>query len=433
MKTEKFVMCLINLALTAALAFSALVILEQLAPMGWEWYSRSLCCYPLLLCFAAGLAASAKSALKWVLLPLSCLASAVLIYFLFPSHAAGDIVYIVITLPIGAGIFALGMRGALPFPPKAAIATIIAYLFICAYFYLKDGAQRELLPMTYCALGSFLLSLYSFNLSSLRSGMHSTSRNVGKIPSGMRGRNMFMLTLFLAVAVPIASLGFLHRGLGSVFGFLVRGVWRIIAALSAPGDDNVAATPQPSREPQEFEPVLVGEEGPIGGKIFVMIFISIMLIAAVIFIIAILVSGAKGGERRGFRGFFKRLFKTRDTEDYNDSVERTSLKDIIKQRRERISRFFEKLTTRAETYDDMPNDRMRVRFAYKTLLASSRVNRRALFCTPNELAEQLKTDELTRLAAAYNTARYSEGTEVTPGDAETAKAAIASLRKVKRK
>ena len=42
MKADKLGMWLINLLMSAALAFSILVLMEQLPGMGWAWYSRSL-------------------------------------------------------------------------------------------------------------------------------------------------------------------------------------------------------------------------------------------------------------------------------------------------------------------------------------------------------------------------------------------------------
>lgn len=443
MKPEKLALWIINFLLSALLVFAALVLLERIPSQAWPWYSRSLCCAPLLLCFPAGLFCAKRSkGLRLAFAIIFSLGTVVASWFLFPAHGGLDVVYQIISLIAALGLFLLGLRGNEPFPPRAAIASILLYLFICAYFYLNNsvdsGTGEALVPMTWCALANFLLSLYSFNAFSLRGGLHNVRGKGGSgfaVPTGMRGRNLLMLTIFLVVAVPIASLSFLHKGLGAAVGFVLGGIWKLISLLAG-GDDSstempVTAPVQEEREPEEH--VLPDVPMNNAAHTFVLIFIGAMLLIGLIVLIAVL-AGGNGGGRFSLKRFWERLRPREVEEDYEDSVERTlDLKGILKEKREQVSAFFAGLTARPERFEDMPDGRMKLRFVYKSLLNSSRVNEKAQYCTPSELGRQLKNPELEAMAEEYNAARYRLEAPVPPDAADTAEKALTALRRGRRK
>ena len=147
MKADRIGMWIINLLMAAAFAFSLLVLMEQLPGMGWAWYSRSLCGLPVVICFVMGLIAREVKPLRYILLPVSAIGAAALVWLLFPAHDTMDIVYIILCVFLGAGIFFLGLRGDQPFPPKVALAAIVLYIFDCAYFYLNTGVIKEIMPI----------------------------------------------------------------------------------------------------------------------------------------------------------------------------------------------------------------------------------------------------------------------------------------------
>lgn len=434
MKADKIGLWIVNLLLAAAFAFSVLVLMEQLPGMGWAWYSRSLCGWPLLICFAAGLVAREVKALRYVLLPISAIGATALVWLLFPAHGTVDNIFVGLCVFLGAGIFFLGLRGDQPFPPKVALAALVLFIFDCFYFYLNTGVIKEIMPITYCALLAFLLSLYSFNTGSLHNGLHNVKGGtVMAVPAGLRSRNIIMLTVFLIVAVPLASMGFLHRGLSAGLGFIVQCIWGVMKAVTSGSSDSGPQTqaPQESAELPETDIALDPGEGD---GLFVPIFISIMLVLALIAAIVIFIPKPDGrGGKGGLRDLMKRLFKVRQVEVYEDSVERLlDLKGLLKKSRDNVKSFFEKLTATPEKFEDMPDSRMRVRFAYKYLLKSSRVNHRAVYYTPTELSSELGISEVQQLAEAYNTARYKESSEVTAEHEATAKAAMTAIRSKRR-
>ena len=434
MKAERLALYVINLLLGAFLAFAALVLMEQLPAMGWEWYSRSLRCAPLLLCFFAGIAARRVRLPKGVLLAVSCIAAGIAEYFLFPARSPMDITYIVLSLVPGALLYFVGLRGGTPFPPKLAVASILLYLFLCVYFYLKSGESARVMPLTWCALVSFLLSLYSFNAASLRSGMHAVKGGGEQIPSGLRSKNLALLTLFLLVALPVSCIGFIRRGLGGFVSLVIGGAWRILLTLAGGGDDYVDDTPAPTPTPTvdvSSEPGgLPDIEGSGAAEIIITIFIGVMLLAAIILVVILLADS--GGSRRGrgsLRGFFRRLFRSRETEDYEDCVERTmDLGKFLRQKRRAAAELIRRITVRPERFEDMPDARAKLRFAYRALLRSRRVNSRAVYCTPNELGAQLG-GELRELTDAYSAARYNEAAAVPDSAGDVAARAMSALRK----
>ncbi len=430
MKTDKLGMWIINFLMSAALAFSILVLMEQLPGMGWAWYSRSLCGLPVLICFVAGLIAREIKALRYILLPVSAVAATVIVWLLFPAHGTVDIIFIVLCLFLGAGIFFIGLRGDLPFPPKIALAAIVLYIFDCAYFYLNTGLVKEIMPITYCALGSFLLSLYSFNTNSLHNGLHNVKGGtVMAVPAGLRSRNILMLSVFVIVAVPLASMGFLHRGLSAGAGFLVRTIWSIMKALTSGGSDTGTQTQAPQESAELPETDVALDPGAPDGW-FVPLFMIVMIVLFIIGVIVVFVAKPDGrGGGGALKDLMKRLFKVRQVEAYEDSVERLlDLKGLLRKSRDNVKNFFEKLTATPEKYEDMPDSKMKVRFAYKYLLKSSRVNQRAVYYTPRELSEQLGISEVQKLAEAYNTARYRENSEITAEHEATARAAMTAIR-----
>ena len=70
MKISRGILAFLNLVLGAMLAFGVLFLIERLMRQNWVWYSRVLACWPILLCWAVGLAARRLESLR---IPLSSL------------------------------------------------------------------------------------------------------------------------------------------------------------------------------------------------------------------------------------------------------------------------------------------------------------------------------------------------------------------------
>ena len=249
MKGEKLAVWLMNLLLSAFFAFGVLCFLEQFSRTGWPWYSRVLRCWPLLLCYVIGLAGRLLPRWKFPLLGLALLAALGLMVPAWPRLAGLDIAYLVCAAIMGAVLYLLGHRGAEPFPPRLAVASLLVYLGSCLYFFLGDWELADFRPLCWCGLGAFCLSLYSFNAASLYTGVHNVKGGESMaIPSGIRGRNLLLLTGFLLAAVLLGSLGVLHRFLSGTGRWLLglgAGFLHLLAGLGG-GDPMPAAAPSPT-------------------------------------------------------------------------------------------------------------------------------------------------------------------------------------------
>ena len=111
-------------------------------------------------------------------------------------------------------------------------------------------------------------------------------------------------------------------------------------------------------------------------------------------------------------------------------MERTGdLKTMLAESGKRARKWLGKLREKPERFEDMPDDRYRIRFAYKALLKSGRVAGWTPSATPKEVGGQMHTQALVDMTEAYCAARYDLERDVTPAEAATAKAAIQALQR----
>lgn len=434
MKLEKPVMWLVNLLLSALFAFGVLEFLEQFSRNGWEWYSRSLKCWPILICFAVGLLVRYFFMhWKYPLLGVSVAAAELLMILQFPSFGFLDVVYLVLAGVMGAVMFILGLRGEEAFPGRLAVASLIVYLAACVYFFTGDYALSDYQPLCWCGLFAFTLSMYSFNAASLYTGVHNAKGGeTMAIPTGIRGKNMTLLTGFLIVAMIIGSFAFLHRFLDGAWHWLLYafGVFiRFITNVNSGSDMRTPATPTPTPEPETTVDISAMVED--GDPTFITVYAIILCVICVVFIL--LAFGfsreKRGGGSHRLSDWVKRLFRTKQILEYEDDVERTDdLRTLLAERRKKARSWLKKLREKPERFEDMPDDRMRLRFAYKALLKSGRVADWIPSATPSEVGSSLETPAFRELTSAYNEARYDLEHDVSPESAEKAQEAMKHLR-----
>ncbi len=421
MKLEKWAMRLVNLLLTAFFAFAILAFLEQFSRTGWTWYSRSLRAWPLLLAFPIGLVSRALGRWKLPLLALSVLLCGLVMALLWPAWSFLEVFYLVCALVLAAAAYFLGLRGEEPFPARLAVASLLVYLGACVYFFLGDYELRDFQPLCWCGLGSFCLSLYSFNTASLHTGVHNMKGGESMaIPAGIRGRNLLLLTGFLLLAVLVGSIGAVRQGLAGLWHWIVMGIAGFIRFLAnVSGGDTPrmsSATPEPS--PLETEETGLANLVEDGDPTFIIVYGILLALGGVVFLLLALGfirEGRKGGIGHRFSDWVKGLFQTKEVLEYKDDVERTAdLRDILAQRRERARRWVRKLREKPERYEDMPDDRMRLRFVYWSLLRSGRVSGWTSAATPKEVGAGMKTPAFQKLGDAYSAARYDLEHPVPP-------------------
>lgn len=434
MNLEKHVIRFVNLLLVSFFAFGILAFLEQFANVGWPWFSRCTLCYPILIGFPLGLVARRLENLKFPLLGISCAIAAFLMVLLFPSYRFLDVLYLVAATVLAAVMFLIGLRGEEPFPPKLAVASLLVYVGSCVYFFVGDYVISDFMPLCWCALFSFTLSLYSFNAASLHIGVHNAKGGeTMAIPSGIRGKNMLMLTLFLIVAMLIGSLGFLHRFLDGAWHWLLLSIgtfFRFMANLQGGGGDGTA-TPTPTPEETVEATVDISAMVEDGDSTFAVVYGILLGLCCVIFFL-LAYGFARESKNGGHRlaNWMRNLFKTREILEYEDDVERTAgLKDLLDEQRKKLRKRIRALRTRQETYEDMQTDRMRIRFVYRALLRSGRVGGWTPSATAKEVGSALETPQLRQLTEIYSTARYQSAEEPSAEEVAEAREALNLLQK----
>jgi hypothetical protein len=189
---------------------------------------------------------------------------------------------------------------------------------------MRGFAAADYAPVSWCALASFLLSLYSLNNSGLMSGVHNAKGgDTMAMPSGIRGRNILLLSLFIAVAVLIGSLAFLHRFLSGVSVWLLRSFAGFLLFLSRLNGGGGAPQPSPTPAEEEDRPLL--PEGDAGDPTFVAVYVVLLaLLGAALALYLIFGTGkaVRGSRALGrLAALFRRLFKPRRILEYEDSVD----------------------------------------------------------------------------------------------------------------
>ena len=435
MKAERIAVRLMNLLLSAFFAFGILAFLEQFSRTGWPWFSRSLRCWPILLCFFAGMAARPAPRWKYPLLGVSVLVAVGVMLPFWPAFKGLDIAYLVCAAIMGGVVFILGLRSEEPFPAKVAVASLLVYLASCLYFFLGDYELRDFRPLCWCGLAAFCLSLYSFNGASLYTGVHNVKGGESMaIPSGIRGRNLILLTVFLVAAVLVGSLGFLHRFLSGAGQWLVSvfaAFLRFMAGLG--GGSGMMSPSSATPEPEETEgPGLSGivEDGDPTVVIFYVALLGICCVLFFLLAYGFIKEGKNGGAGHRFTDWVRGLFRTREILEYEDDVERTGdLRTMLAESGKRARKWLGRLREKPERFEDMPDDRYRLRFAYKALLKSGRVGGWIPSATPKEVGGKMETQALKDMTEAYCAARYDLEREVTPEQAASARAAMQILQK----
>ena len=128
MKISKCILAFLNLLLGAFLAFGVLFFLERLLRQPWEWYSRVIPCWPILLCWAVGLVGRRLEGLRIPLLGAALVMAALVMGLLLRNWNFWDAAYRFLALVPGAGLYLVGLKGDEPFPPRFAVAGMLIYL-----------------------------------------------------------------------------------------------------------------------------------------------------------------------------------------------------------------------------------------------------------------------------------------------------------------
>ncbi len=426
MKISKCILAFLNLVLGAALSFGVLFLIERLMRQDWSWYSRVLACWPILLCWAVGLVGRKLESLRIPLLGAALLLAAVVMGLLLRSFGFWEIAYRVLALVPGAGLYLVGLKGDEPFPPRFAVAGMLVYLLEV----LRHGSDPQGTALCWCGLIALILTLYSFNTASVTAGVHNVKGGeTMSLPSGIRGKNLALLTGFLLICLFVANIGFLRAGAAAVWQFIWGGISAFLKWITNLGTTSTSG-PAPTEyvpEVQTMHPIEIEEEG---SGVFVTIYgIFWGLICVIFFLLAYGMAreGKNGGALRRLTDALRKLMRTRQVLEYEDDVEQADLKTIVKKQRDAVRKLWKRVTVRRRRFSDMQDDRSRVRYAYRALIRSRYGEDWSPDTTPSELGQMQNRDTLRQLTDTYNLVRYDPDKPVPPDFGEQAARAVREM------
>ena len=426
MKLSRIILAVLNLLLGAFLAFGLLFFIERLLRQPWAYYSHVLACWPILLCWAVGLAARRLESLRIPLLGAALVLAAVVMGLLLRSWSFWEVAYRVLALVPGAGLYLVGLKGDEPFPPRFAVAGMLIYLLEV----LRHGGEPEAAALCWCGLFALLLTLYSFNTASVTAGVHNVKGGeTMSLPAGIRWKNLILLTGFLLICFFIANIGFLRTAASAVWQFLWGGVTAFFKWITNLGTTSTSG-PAPTEyvpEQQTMHPIEIeGEHAPV----FVTIYGVFWGVICVIFFLlayGFARESKGGGVLRRISDALRKLMRTRQVLEYEDDVEQADLKTIVKKQREAARRAWKKLTVRRRKFADMKDDESRVRYAYRALIRSKYGEDWSPNMTPAELGSIQQKDTLRQLTEEYNQVRYDPDKPIPPDYGERAARAVKEM------
>ncbi len=426
MKPSRIILAVLNLLLGAFLAFGLLFFIERLLRQPWEWYSQVMACWPILLCWAVGLAGRRLESLRIPLLGGALLLAAVVMGLLLRSWSFWPAAYRVLALIPGAGLYLVGLKGDEPFPPRFAVAGMLVYLLEV----LRHGGEPEASALCWCGLFALLLTMYSFNTASVTAGVHNVKGGeTMSLPAGIRGKNLLLLTGFLLICFFIANIGFLRTAANAVWQFIWGGIAAFFKWITNLGTTSTSGPPPTEYVPEQqtMHPIEIeGEHAPV----FVTIYGVFWGIVCVIFFLlayGFARENKGGGMLRRLSDALRRLMRTRQVMEYEDDVEQADLKTIVKKQREAVRRAWKKITVRRRKFTDMPDDVSRVRYAYRALIRSKYGEDWTPDTTPAELGRLQQKDSLRQLTEEYNLVRYDPDKPLNPDCGELAARAVKEM------
>jgi hypothetical protein len=401
---------------------------ERLVIWSADWYGYVKVSWPVFICFAAGAARGTNKKLDLVLLPAACIIACFPIALSLPMRNSLDGLYLATCCGMCVVLFFRGTKSAELFPSRLAMATIILLLAEVAIFSTQKDVNT--MPFHICVLGTFFITLFHFNNASLQWGVHNAKGgSVMAVPASVRKKNIVMLVIFLVIALLIGNVSSIHSFLRAAVRAVLVFIWKIIEFFGGLGDDPVPAqTPKPA----ETEDLSGYVEPDVPTNPIVPIFVTMLVVMFLIGVVLV------WHNRDAIVKGIKKLIRKNDVGqldlDFEEDIERVfSLKDLLKKRRRSVRDFLNRLLKRPERIEDMPDNRMKVRFTYHALLKKLGASKSGTPDTPLEVCERMGEESIRELGVDYSYVRYCETGSVPDAAADRAKTALNRIGRFKGK
>ena len=412
-----------NCIMTAVSVFGALMLIELLfAPEELRPWGAVLRAAPVFLAYPLGRLLRTSHPRLAISLGLAlsvCLASIPLVVT-FRADLAWAMTVPLYPVVAFAVFITPYINGSNLLPPRHFIIGVIIFLADVLFIRIR-GIDSYSRPLNITAVLFLCAGLFVYNRESLRTETSPDGKRA-KFPKGSRRAGALTVTFFIAVALALANIQALRKFFtelaisiaAAVILFLdwfgrVMGIGTPTQGGSAaPSNDNIMLDGDYTTESDFVQ--------KLWNVVLVLIIIGICI--AAVYILIRVIRNLPGG----LSGLLQRLFGIQPEENaYIDETEdlgdEQSLGDMLKSGLKKVG---DRLR-RPPRFEDMPNNREKVRLTYRrSLQRLAKSNRSTLTRTPTELRgelERIAGDPADEFVDIYNRARYSPD-EIS--DSETA-------------
>ena len=428
-KSTRIIAEVMGFAQAAFFAFALAMFIER---MFWGYcghYTFAVRCWPLMLCYLGGrFAAPLKRRGPCVFAAIGCCALSLgAIFLLTPMTGFAAWLCWGLTVLPGALMFIIGRRCVPVYPQSIAVASVCVYLFEVVFFAVSFGMDDPASPLCICTMINFLLCLYSANVKGMYDGLHVRDKAGVRVSASMRQGNTLLLTGFIVLTVLVAMTGVVQKVLGFILLKIVQGINSALNFFASLETGAPAPSEEPVSEAAENLAALGTPEMGAGTYLF----LGILIALGIFFLIALIVAYSTIAPDLKNRIRRRKKERGEDAEDFfGDEVESIFDMDVVRARGKESLAALRSALSRAPGFADMHTDAERVRFAYRTLLASPDVEN-ARCATPRELGRSVSGQSVPAMTEDYASVRY--GDTVPEGAGERAASAVRELGRRKRK
>ncbi len=395
---------------------------------------------PLLASYGAGCIFPGKKR-GWLLLLPACIGSVCLQALITgaPLALSGKMGLLVTDAVL---LFILGWSRKEAWPSALGLPAAGLALLTCAI--LGWRGQTAAFP-GFCAVLVTVIWLLEMHREGMEAGIHNAPGEAPMpYPRGLRWKNWVLIALFLGISLGIAAIPVFRTGADYLWGGVVSGTKEltsgIAASLREKADQPLEVTPPPTPSPEPTpEPTPEPEDAEEYGTGLPPTLRTIPILALVLLAAALFIMWRKGGKTglslRALLNKLKRLFREKEPETpYVDQVEKLRpWKELTDAAKKNVIKRVRKARRRRIRLEELPDDRARVRYAYRELLAALTGVKLSPAMTPFEVGAAYGSEPIQDLVEEYNIVRYAPVTEVSRNAGSIAAAAMKELRTAARK
>lgn len=388
---------------------------------------------PLLACYGAGCVFPGKKR-GWLLLLPAC-AGSVCLQALISGVPPALSVKAGLLVMDAVLLFLLGWSRKEAWPSALGLPAAGFSLLTCG---ILSWRGRSAAFPGLCAVLVIVIWLLDMHREGMETGLHNAPGETPMpYPRGLRWKNWLLIILFLGLSLGLAAVPFLQDGADWLWESAVSGTKDLTSDMAAklrekidqPPAETPSPTPSPSPSPTpEPEPEEdLPEEGIPPVLRYGWIIAAILLIAALLYLWR--KGGKTGFSLRKLGERLKRLFRESGQDvPYVDEVEITRpWKSLTTQVKENVITRVRKARRKRIRLEDLPDDRMRIRYVYRELVRSPAGVKLNPAMTPTEVGAAYGSEPIRDLAEAYNIVRYAPATEVSRDAGSIAAAAMKEL------